>query len=73
MTKDSIPKQYSTGWKSESPTALLTWPASKYKVHTLHRKYIMPVNTSYVNSTRILLAEFMYLVFTSTSGESYHR
>ena len=73
MTKDSIPKRYSTGWKSESPTALLAWHASTYKVHPLHQKYIMRVNTSYMNSTRIRLVEFMSLVFTCTSGESYHR
>ena len=67
--------------RSELPTVTLTWHACKYKVYKLHQRYILCVPCIYTHTrwelcTLILhtcQVRVMYLVFTHTPGESYHR
>ena len=49
--------------RPESPTVTLTWHASTYNVHNLHRRYI----------ENIPLVEFMYFAFTRMRGENDRR
>ena len=55
-----------------SPTVTLIWHVSKYKVHTLHQRYILkfPTGTKFEDEP---LVEFMYLVFTCMPCESSRR
>ena len=63
--------------RPESPTATLTWHASKYKAHKLHQWYILCVwffgVFFIITVCFVILVEFMYLAVTRMPGESYRR